>query len=197
MENKEEKRAKDYLKSLSVPKPLKIKLKTGMVKPENSKEKQILKELPVENNIHDLITKEEVCFESFDSPFDDDDDFEVPEEEILLEPEPKMDIEEEYAQYFADDFDIKDLEEKEDFSTLNGITEENLVNGWETMHSEVENESRNDVSFNISELPLTQNEEGASVSTDLFLNDIFFGIKYTSVRILKLIIKISEPVGAT
>lgn len=166
MANEEEKKAKDYLKIFSAPKPLKVTLKREVARPEKSKKKPdiCLKELPVENN------NDSIVGEDFDSHFDDD--FEVPEEENakeLSQPEeekPKELSEPEIEHCFADDFNVDDVE---DCSITNAITEENLLNGWDTMRNGVENENWSDITIDASELHLTQDEEGTSVSVDLLI----------------------------
>lgn len=67
---------------------------------------------------------------------------------------------------FDDDFDMTQVEEfeiKETIETGSAVTEEELLNGWETMQQGVENVTETTVVINTGELPLVENEDGVKV----------------------------------
>lgn len=73
---------------------------------------------------------------------------------------------------FDDDFDmtlLENVEEKEESLVKTAITEEQLLNGWETMQQGVENATQNTVIVNAEELPVVENDEGKQVTKWLFL----------------------------
>lgn len=66
---------------------------------------------------------------------------------------------------FDDDFDMTQVEEVEvkENKTESVVTEEKLLNGWETMQQDVENVAQISVVVNTGELPIIENEDGKHV----------------------------------
>lgn len=67
---------------------------------------------------------------------------------------------------FDDDFDVTLVEDFEVNKTpvQTDVTEEQLLNGWETMQQGVENTTQKTVIVNAEELPVIENEEGKEVA---------------------------------
>lgn len=99
--------------------------------------------------------------------------------------EESVDVEQRQQQQdsvFDDDFDMTQVEEfefEEAPAKSTVITEEELLNGWETMQQGVENAMQNTVIVNAEELPIIENEEGKQV-TEEFIYLMLFHVTLSS-----------------
>lgn len=92
----------------------------------------------------------------------------IPTEEICKSPpqNTQEDVEQQQDSVFDDEFDMTQVEEFE-VREMDSVTEEELLNGWETMQKDVENITERTVVINSGELPLVDNEDGTQVMSRL------------------------------
>lgn len=153
--------AKDYMKSFSVPKPMKVKIRTSLVRPDTPKQTSLRKEI-----VEDIVSPEEVNGSSAEC--------DITENQCVIEQNndehEQLDNNEFNDISFDDDFDVDNIKEDAEPSEAsktkeqNHITEENLVSGWETMQEGVENMKQEEDTVDISELPLVTNSSGDKVN---------------------------------
>lgn len=146
---KEKQATRDYMKTFSLPKRPSIPATTNKISATANKENKLDN---TQRPVVEKICKSPPCSE--------------PEETKLSE----CTIEEsaDYSQQdsvFDDDFDMTQIEEfeVEETRVKDAVTEEQLLNGWETMQQGVENATQNTVIINAEELPTVENEDGNQV----------------------------------
>lgn len=144
----EKQATRDYMKTFSLPKRPPLPTAASVANKEN-KISNSQKPIEKDHNSPPASVIEE--------PAEDFDDFAVEE---------SVDVETQQDSVFDDDFDMTQVEEfefEEKPAKINVLTEEQLLDGWDTMQQGVENATQNTVIVNAEELPVIENEEGKQV----------------------------------
>ncbi|GLV41422.1 DNA polymerase alpha subunit 1 [Carabus blaptoides fortunei] len=157
----DEQTAKNYLRSFSAPKPMKVKIKTGIVRTETTKKTQVQKKV-----VEDIVQPEEFNSSNTIAECDITENVNATGQSNHVHEVDNNDLQD---ISFDDDFDMDNIKEipeqieKSKSKEQNHITEENLVSGWETMQEGVENVTEETETVDISELPLVNNSSGDKV----------------------------------
>lgn len=137
---------REYMRTFSIPKRPSLPPVSALTNKENRTQKPINKSPPV--------------LEEEKQP-----------EEINIPEDTAMDCSEPQDSVFDDDFDVTQIEEFEAPAEGDKVTEEQLLQGWETMQQGVENVSQSCVVVNTGELPVVQNEDGQQVAVIFLLKN--------------------------